>query len=64
MSQVAEQLNLNSDIIEWYDDCKIEPGCFYANLPNELYHKGPGISKSGLDQIRRSPAHYVYIFQL
>lgn len=29
------------------------------NLPIEEYHSGPGISKSALDQIARSPAHYM-----
>ncbi len=27
-------------------------------LPNELYHRGPGISSSGLKALLRSPAHY------
>jgi len=33
---------------------------FYANVPNEDYHKSPGISKSGLDLINKSPAHYKF----
>lgn len=28
-------------------------------VPNELYHAGPGISRSDLDKLRRSPAHYL-----
>ena len=28
------------------------------DLPNEVYHAGPGISSSGLKEILRSPAHY------
>ncbi|MBT8046514.1 MAG: PD-(D/E)XK nuclease-like domain-containing protein [Pontiella sp.] len=36
----------------------IEPG-FYPDLSNEDYHGGPGISKTGLDQIDRSPLHYI-----
>lgn len=30
------------------------------NMPNSLYHASEGISKSGLDLIARSPAHYRY----
>lgn len=35
----------------------MEPGV-YRGLSNDAYHHGPGISKSGLDLIRKSPAHY------
>ncbi len=28
------------------------------DVPNELYHRGPGISSSSLKEILRSPAHY------
>lgn len=30
----------------------------FAGIPNAAYHGGPGISKSGLDIIHRSPLHY------
>lgn len=33
-------------------------GCFVLNMPNDAYHKYEGISKSGLDLVNRSPAHY------
>lgn len=32
----------------------------YTTLSNEEYHGGPGISKSGLDLIHRSPMHFNY----
>lgn len=35
----------------------MQPGV-YADLTNSAYHSGPGISKSGLDLIARSPLHY------
>lgn len=35
----------------------MKPGV-YSGIPNADYHGGPGISKSGLDLIRRSPLHY------
>ncbi len=35
----------------------MKPGV-YAGIPNSEYHGGPGISKSGLDLIHRSPMHY------
>lgn len=39
----------------------MQPG-IYDNLPNAEYHGGPGISKSGLDLIHRSPLHYQYAY--
>lgn len=35
-------------------------GCLVRNMPNDAYHAYDGISKSGLDLIARSPAHYMY----
>ena len=32
----------------------------HEDLPSAEYHRGPGISKSGLDLIARSPAHYAW----
>lgn len=41
-------------------DPKIKPG-IYQGIPNEAYHAGPGISKSGLWTIyNQSPAHYKF----
>jgi hypothetical protein len=33
------------------------PG-IYSGLSNELYHSGPGLSKSSLDVLAKSPAHF------
>ena len=35
-----------------------EAGCFVLDMPNEHYHNADGISKSGLDLVDISPAHY------
>ncbi|QJB21776.1 exonuclease VIII [Xanthomonas phage FoX2] len=35
----------------------MDPG-IYRGIPNDQYHHGVGISKSGLDLVRKSPAHY------
>lgn len=33
---------------------------FFVDVPNSEYHSMGGVSKSGLDKIARSPAHYKY----
>lgn len=35
-----------------------EPGTFHDDVPAHIYHRGPGISSSGLKRIGQSPAHY------
>ena len=41
-------------------DPKIKPG-IYQGIPNEAYHAGPGVSKTGLWTIKKStPAHYKF----
>lgn len=39
----------------------MEPG-IYTGLSNELYHSGAGVSKSGLDKIAQSGAHYYHAY--
>lgn len=53
-----EQPKTTREQIEAIIGRELEPG-IYHDIPNELYHRGPGISKSGLDIIARSPAHYI-----
>lgn len=47
-------------ILNYTPGMEITPPCLILNMPNEVYHSLPGISKSGLDRIAISPAHYRY----
>ena len=35
-------------------------GVWVRDMPNEAYHRAPGISNSGLNLVARSPAHYAH----
>lgn len=50
------------DILDYTDGMNPEEHapCVIAGMPNDVYHASYGISKSGLDKINRSPAHYKY----
>lgn len=47
-------------IIDYHPDMIPRPGDIIAGMPNSVYHASDGISKSGLDLVARSPAHYRY----
>lgn len=50
------------NIIDYKDltEAAARKGCFVQNMSNEAYHAYQGISKSGLDLVNRSPAHYAH----
>lgn len=55
--------NLPTKYTSYHDDLIIEmskDGVYFSDMPNEKYHSLEGISKTGLDLIERSPAHYKY----
>lgn len=37
-----------------------EPGTYTDDMPAHVYHRGPGVSSSGLKLIGRSPAHFMF----
>lgn len=50
---MANELARESNIRE-----ELQPGVY--NISNEAYHHGPGISRSSLMELKRSPYHYWY----
>lgn len=46
--------------IQYKEGMTIEAPCLIVGMPNDVYHATSAISKSGLDKINRSPAHYRY----
>lgn len=49
------------DVIDYTQhEGELPATCAVINMPNEVYHNHPSISKSGLDLINRSIAHYEY----
>lgn len=49
------------DVIDYTQhEGELPETCAVINMPNEVYHNHPSISKSGLDLINRSIAHYEY----
>ena len=47
------------DLLEYEDQTWVlVPGQYYDDIPNEAYHRGPGVSSSNLKTIGRSPLHY------
>lgn len=46
--------------MQYEDGMTINAPCLIVGMPNDVYHGTPAISKSGLDKIERSPAHYQF----
>lgn len=61
MSQTAEQLDQENNDIATEIKAKLGKVGLHDGIPNELYHRSVGISKSGLDVVRRSPYHYKFL---
>ena len=48
------------DIIDYKENIKIEKNCIVRGMPNEVYHKMPALSNSGLKTLLDCPAKYYY----
>lgn len=57
MSAVLQESPTGAQWFQWLEGVEICPG-IWRDVPNEVYHRGPGISKSGLDLIDTSGALY------
>lgn len=57
IEDVASPLALSPPDRSTGDAAPSSPG-IYHDVPNMRYHRGPGTSKSDLDRIARSPAHF------
>jgi len=54
--ETAEKLENNETLPEEFKGPKVG---IFSDVPNNEYHGGIGISKSGLDLIHQSPAHFI-----
>ena len=57
--QFVEELSQTLDLDTW-KDFEPKPGYWYKGLPNEWYHKSPGLSRSTLYWMDRSPEHFLH----
>ena len=57
MSAQLQESPTGAQWFQWLEGVEVCPG-IWRDVPNEVYHRGPGISKSGLDLIDTSGALY------
>ena len=57
MSAQLQESPTGAQWFQWLEGVEICPG-IWRDVPSEVYHRGPGISKSGLDLIDTSGALY------
>ena len=48
------------EIIDYKEGMKIEKNCIIRGMPNDIYHKKPALSNSGLKTLLDCPAKYYY----
>lgn len=51
---------IKSKIIDYVEGMEITEPCIIRNMPNEIYHKMPALSNSGLKTLINCPAKYYY----